>query len=244
MLIRELHIRRFRGFYDLLVKPKGHVVVMGEPGTGRSNLIEGLRRVLDAESSRARTTTELDFHNRDTSQPIRITVTLAEIGPSLEQQFFEHLEFWDRTNECLLEENEDPETVDGDEYEMVLRLEYFARWLTAEERSEEWVHYPKESDPSADSFAHTRRRDIANLNFGILNLGKGRILDLSSRGSFRRVVDETAGDDFATAISQYVQDVGHAAEKFNKAFQVKHALEEVFDPLLRPLGLGATDLSK
>ena len=244
MHVKELRIRHFRGFCDLSVRPKGHVVLMGEPSAGRSNLIEGLGRVLDADASRTRITTELDFHKRDTSQPIQITVTLAELGPDLEQQFLEHLEVWDRTNERLLEESENPEVVDGDQYEMVLRVEYLARWLPAEERSEEWVHYPKESDPSAGFYAHARRRDIADLGFGILNWSAGRILDLGSRGSFRRVVDDTAGNDFATAISQYVKDVEQAAENFTNALQVKQALGNVFDPLLKPLRITATDLSE
>ena len=205
--------------------------------------MEALGRVLDAETSRARVTTELDFHNRDTSQPIQITVTLAELGPDLEQQFFEQLEVWDKTNECLMAESESPETVDGEKYELVLRLEYIARWLPAEERSEEWVHYPKQSDPSADSYSHSRRRDIADLGFGILDWSTGRILDLGSRGSFRRLVDKTAGNDFAAAISQYVQDVGQAAENFTSAHQVKQALVDVFEPLVEPLGIAATDLS-
>ena len=81
MYIKELHIRHFRGFTDLTVRPKGHVVIMGEPSAGRSNLLDGLGRVLDADASRTRVTTELDFHNRDTSQPIQISVTLAELGP-------------------------------------------------------------------------------------------------------------------------------------------------------------------
>ena len=228
----------------MLIRPKGNVVVMGEPSAGRSNLIESLARVLDADASRTRVTTELDFHNRDTSQPIQITVTLAKLGPDLEQQFLEHLEFWHTTNECVLRESDAPEDVDGDEYEMVLRLEYLARWLPAEERSEEWVHYPKESDPGADSFAHTRRRDIADLDFWLLHWSTGRILDLSSRGSFRRVIDKTAGSDFATAIAQYVQDVGLAAGQFTNTLQVKDALEDVFEPLLNPLGITGTDLAQ
>ena len=244
MQVKELHIRHFRGFSNLLVRPKGHVVVMGEPSAGRSNLIESLARVLDADASRTRVTTELDFYNRDTSQPIQITVTLAELGPDLEQQFLEHLEFWHTTNECILRESDALEDVDSDEYEMVLRLEYLARWLPAEERSEEWVHYPKESDPSAESFVHARRRDIADLNFGLLHWSTGRILDLSTRGSFRRVIDKTAGSDFAAAIAQYVQDVGLAAEQFTNALQVKDALGDVFEPLLKPLGITATDLAQ
>ena len=217
---------------------------MGEPGAGRSNMIEGLARVLDAEESRSRITTELDFHNSDTSQPIQIAVTLAELGPDLEQQFLEHLEFWDKANDCLLPESESPETVDGSQHELVLRLEYLARWLPAEERSEEWVHYPKESDPTTDSFAHARRRDISDLGFGVLHWSTGRILDLGARGSFRRVIDATSGNDFAPAIAQYVQDVGQAAEQFADALQVKEALQNVFEPLLGPLGIAATDLSR
>ena len=244
MYIKELHIRHFRGFTDLRVRPKGHVVIMGEPSAGRSNLLDGLGRVLDADASRTRVTTELEFHNRDTSQPIQISVTLAELGPDLEQQFLEHLEFWDSANDVLLAESEAPEAVDGGQYEMVLRLEYRARWLPAEERSEEWVHYPKESDPSTDSFAHARRRDIVDLGFGVLHWSTGRILDLSSRGSFRRVIESTSGNDFATAISQYVQDVGRAAEQFTDAVQVREALQKVFEPLLGPLGITATDLSR
>ena len=244
MHVKELHIRRFRGFSDLTVRPKGHVVVMGEPGAGRSNLIEGLARVLDADASRTRITTELDFHNSDTSQPIQIAVILAELGAELEQQFLEHLEFWDKANDCLLPESDSPETVDGGRYETVLRLEYQARWLPPEERSEEWVHYPKESDPTTNSYAHARRRDIVGLGFGVLHWSTGRILDLGSRGSFRRVVDATSGNDFATAIAQYVQDVGQAAEQFTDALQVREALQNVFEPLLGPLGITATDLSR
>ena len=82
MHVKELHIWRFRGFSDLTVRPKGHVVVMGEPGAGRSNLVEGLARVLDADASRTRITTELDFHNSDTSQPVRARLSLQSMAAS------------------------------------------------------------------------------------------------------------------------------------------------------------------
>ena len=90
MHIKELHVQRFRGFSDLIVNPKGHVVVMGEPAAGRSDLIEALVRVLDTEASRSRLTTELDFYNQDTSLPIQVAVTVGELGPDLEQLFFDH----------------------------------------------------------------------------------------------------------------------------------------------------------
>jgi hypothetical protein len=229
---------------DLRVEPKGHVAVMGEPSAGRSDLIEALSRVLDADASRTRIATELDFHDRDTSQPIQISLTLADLGPDLQQQFFDHLEFWDTGQARLLAESETPEAMDQERYEWVLRLEYRARWLPAEERCEEWVHYPKESDPGSDTFTHVRRRDIADLGFGVLHWGRGRILDLGSRSAFRRVIDRASGDDFATALDQYVKEVTQAAGQFSNSSQVKDALESVVAPLRELLSIQSTDLSQ
>lgn len=239
-----MHIQRFRGFYDLLVRPKGHVVVMGEPGAGRSDLIEALARVLDSNASRGRITTELDFFNRNTDQPIQIAVTINELGADVEQIFLDHLELWDRTEDRLLPEKENPETVDEARFEWVLRLEYRAKWLAEEERCEEWVFYPKESDPDSDSFVHVSRRDIETLGFILLRWSGGRILDLSSRSAFRRLIEQADGDDFAAAISRYVQEVAQAAGKFSGSAQVKSALEDVVAPIRDLLGLSATDVSQ
>jgi len=244
MHVIELHIQRFRGFLDLVVRPKGHAVVMGERGAGRSDLIEALARVLEADASRTRITTELDFYNRDTSQPIQIGLTLADLGPDLEQHFLDHLELWDRVDDRLLAESETLETIDQERYEWVLRLEYRGKWLPAEERCEEWVHYSKESDPDADSFVHARRRDIEGLGFGLLRWGGGRMLDLGARSAFRRVIERSSGDDFATALAQYVQEVAQAAGHFSNSSQVKDALQNVVQPLRELLGIQATDLSQ
>lgn len=163
MLVRHLRVRNFRGFLDLPIEPDGNVVVLGPPGSGRSDLVEALGRVLDATASRTRVTTELDFHNRDTTPPIRIALTLGDLGPSMEQLFLDHLELWDGANGHIVVEAETPESVEQGDYEWVLRLEYWARWLPDEERCEEWVCYPKDSDPESDLFVHARRADIEAL---------------------------------------------------------------------------------
>ena len=243
MHVKKLHIRNFRGFSDLTVKPRGHVVVMGEPSAGRSDLIEALGRVLDANSSRTRITTELDFHLGDTSQPIEITLILGELGDSVTQDFFDHLELWDTAEHQLVEETETTEESDGLCYEWVLRLGYRAKWLAAEERSDEWVFYPKESDPAADSFVHARRRDIESLGFGWLRWGGARILELGPRSSFRRVLNNASGGDFAAAVTQYVDGVGQAATQFVGSTQVKSALEEVIAPLRDLLDISTADVS-
>ena len=244
MLVRRLHVRNFRGFLDLPVEPDGNVVVLGPPGSGRSDLIEALGRVLDTIASRTRATTELDFHNRNTTQPIQIALTLADLGPSLEQRFLDHLELWDGANDHIVVEAETPESVDQGDYEWVLRLEYWARWLPDEERCEEWVHYPKDSDPDADFFVHARRSDIEALGFGLLRWSGGKMLDLGGRSAFRRVIERANGGDFAAALDQYVSHVAEAASQFTDSAQIQAALKEVVEPLQDVLGLDPGDPSE
>ena len=171
MEVKEIHIGHFRGFPQLHIRPQGHVVVMGEPGAGRSDLIEALARVLDPEIRRTNITNELDFLNRDTSKPIEIGLTLGSLGAGIEQDFLDYLELWDKIADVLLPEIDNLEDIDQERYEWVLRLGYRAEWIHDEERCEEWVFYPKDSDPTSDYFHHIRRRDIEKLGFILLRWG-------------------------------------------------------------------------
>ena len=245
MFVRELQIRHFRCFSNMTIKPKGHVVVMGEPGAGRSGLVEALRRVLDVEANRARTITELDFYNGDVSQPTQITLTLGGLGEVLEQDFFDQLDIWDKSKNHLIMQTDRPGRIDEDFYEWVLRIAYQARWLSQEDRFEERVFYPKSSDPDTDSFAHTRRRDIEKLEFSLLQWsGTKKILDLGSHSNFRRLINSASGGDFTEAITQYVDKVGQAAGQFSKSVQVQSALERVIAPLRELHRISETDLSQ
>ena len=152
MYIRKLTISHFRGFANLTLKPRRHVVLMGEPGAGRSDIINAISRVLDSDVIRARMTTELDFHQRNITEPIEIEVDIGNLGSDLEQHFLDYLEVWDLGTDQLLEEGEAPEDIAGENQEWVLRLAYQGQWLTDQERCEEWVYYPKYSDPALNHF--------------------------------------------------------------------------------------------
>ncbi|MEE8548818.1 MAG: ATP-binding protein [Alphaproteobacteria bacterium] len=52
MRVRRLRINNFRGFEQLELKPRGHVLLLGQPGAGRSDLVDALWRVLSTESAR------------------------------------------------------------------------------------------------------------------------------------------------------------------------------------------------
>ena len=143
MQIRELHVKSFRGFSELVVKPNGHVVIMGEPRAGRSDLVTALGRVLDANAYPIRSITELDFHHCNASDPIYIGLTLGDLGAELEQEFLDYLELWDKNEAELIDEADSPEALDEDQNELVLRLAYHCEWQPGEERFDDWVYYPQ-----------------------------------------------------------------------------------------------------
>lgn len=244
MYIRQLIIRQFRGFGDLTLRPKRHVVLMGEPGAGRSGVIDALSRVLDPDAIRTITTTELDFHRRNTTNPIEIEVTIGGLNSELEQNFLDNLEVWNLVTDQLVEEGETPENITGEDQEWVLRLAYRGQWLADQERCEEWVYYPKHSDPASQSFTRVRLTDIEQLGFTHLRYESGRILDLGTRGAFRRIVEKSSGSDFAAAITQYVQEVANAAGRFTASDQVKKALDDVIASMREILRVQPEDVSQ
>ena len=244
MQVKELEIVNFRGFSELIVRPKGHVVIMGEPRAGRSDLFRALERALDTHSLRSRMISEMDFHNRDTSQPIRILVTLGDLGVELEQEFFDRIELWDKAEDTLIEDRDVADGVDEDLYEFVLRLGYWANWLSEEERCEETKFFARDSNPDSGVFDRVRQSDIEKLGFKPLSLSSGKVLDLGPRSSFRSVLNESSGDDFAMALSRYVNEVGEAANNFVESVQVKAALEKVLAPLRLLLGVSQADVAR
>src|SRR3954451_19484546 len=97
---------RFRGFEQLQIEPRGHVLLLGEPRAGRSDALQGLSRVLGWGGQRIEEPDEADFHMCDTSARAEVEVVLGEVGPEIEQLFWDQLEFWDLEQTELIEELE------------------------------------------------------------------------------------------------------------------------------------------
>ena len=238
MQIRQVDIRHFRGFRSLRIKPSGHVLLVGEPRAGRSDLVEALTRVFDPDSTRATLTDDLDFFNRDIATRAEVEVVLGNLGDELEQRFFDQIELWNASSQTLL-----PPAAPGEEApsdcERVVRLCYRAEWQEDEQLAEQWVDFPKFSDPETGDYRRVRRIDRAALPFQRMD-ASGTPLRLTSRSLFRRIVSLSEGDDFPQALEQMIDDLRTGSAEFTASAQVQTALHAVFRDVVGPLGVGNT----
>ena len=238
MQIRQVDIRHFRGFNSLRIKPSGHVLVVGEPRAGRSDLVEGLIRVFDPDSTRATLTEDFDFFNRDTETRAEVEVVLGDLGDELEQRFFDQIEFWDTSNHTLL-----PPAAPGEQApensELVVRLCYRVEWQEDEQLASHWVDFPKFSDPGARDFRKVPRIDRAALPFQRMD-ASGAPLRLNPRSPFRRIVSLSEGDDFPQALERMINDLRAGSGEFTASAQVRTALHAIFREVAHPLRVADT----
>ena len=239
MRVVAIDYRHFRGFRNRGIRPRGHVVLVGEPRAGRSDALEGLARVLGGGGGRLPDPDELDFHDRDTSRRAEVEVVMAKLGPALEQMFLDELEFWDTEEEELIEDLEDPAELDGESTLTVLRLCYRIEWDDDESVAHHWVDIPKSSDPDAGQFRRLRRVEREAIPF-VGWTASGRVLSLAPRSSFRELVEQSEGDGLADALDDFVEQLEQLGASLAEVDQVSNALEAVLAHWRSGLGIGNT----
>lgn len=241
MRLRYIRITNFRGFEQLELKPRDHVFVVGQPGAGRSDLIEALWRVLSPDSTRFPLSEDLDFNKRDLTKRIEVEVILGELGPEIEQAFLDRLEYWDTKNETLLEEidlpEEDAADADGS-LERVLRLCYRAVWDHDQQQARHWVDFPKFSDPDSDDYKRVPRDLRGELPVALVNTS-GAALSFGARGDLRQLVYADQQTDFSTSLDQMMGGIEELAAKLVQSKDLAVALDRILEPLRVPLGLGS-----
>lgn len=243
MRIVEIEYRRFRGFRKLRINPHGHVLLIGEPRAGRSDALEGLARVLGGGDGRLPDPDELDFYDRDTATRAEVEVVLADLGPGLEQLFFDQLEFWDTEEDALIEELETPEELDSESVLTVVRLCYRIEWDNDEAAANHWIDFPKNSDPPAGIFRRLSRAERDAIPF-VGWTASGRVLSLAPRSSFRDLVERAEGDGFADALDALVDELADQGAELADVDQVASALEAVLAPWRHGLQIGGRRASE
>jgi hypothetical protein len=206
-------------------------------------VIEALTRVLTPDFTRTRQANELDFHARDTRKRSEVEVVLGDLGDELEQTFFDHLELWDIRKKDVVDELEDPDLVDRDQYEIVVRLCYRASWNAEEATADHWVDYPKSSDPESGLIDRVSRNERESLQFSVMN-PRARPLDLAPTGLFRKLVEGMDGADFPRAIEDIEKTTAELSQAFSGTTQMSAALRRILEPLREFLKLSAVEPSK
>ena len=236
MKVRRIEVCHFRGFKNLSLFPRDHVFLVGQPGAGRSDLIEALWRVLSPDSTRGSLVDDLDFFGRDRSKRVEIEVVLGDLGTQLEQLFLDRLEFWDAEGDNLVEELGPEDDYDEENLEPVLRLSYRAEWEEDQQQAKHWVDFPKFSNLETGDIAKVPRKLREELPFTRVRSGS-QLLSLSSRGDLRRLVDSGSEGDLGPSLDTMLDGIANLAEGLHESADLSSVLERVLEPLRLPLNL-------
>ena len=88
MIIRTVHVRNFRCIKDEALHCERLTILVGANGSGKSTFL----KVLDLFYTPSAKYSEEDFYNRDTSEPIVITVTFTDLTEQERQLFASYME--------------------------------------------------------------------------------------------------------------------------------------------------------
>jgi putative ATP-dependent endonuclease of OLD family len=93
MKIESLQIKNLRSFVDVTIPFHDYTCLVGANGAGKSTVLCALNiffRETDNSSTDLTLLTEQDFHQRNTSEPIEITVTFKDLSPDAQGDFAEY----------------------------------------------------------------------------------------------------------------------------------------------------------
>ena len=220
MRVARVRLHLFRGYTEQVILPAGHAVVVGEPRAGRSDLITGLRRVLDPRSW-SRTPDLSDIH-RPAPDPGEdaadgetvVEVTLARLGGDLEQDLDDRLELIDLATGLPAAEEEAADAVLG------VRVRYrifFDEVLADYDHAWEYV--------ATGAPVPRLERDM----LAAVVIGPGTPLQLRSGGVFRGMVADRDADAVRAAIEELSGDVTAAAGKLAGVKVVQEVLARILD---------------
>ena len=88
MKVQSIRIERFRSFADETIRLDGYTCLVGVNGSGKSTVLAALNVLFQDQSGGFDVTklTEEDYFERDTSSPVRITVTFGSLSPDAETE--------------------------------------------------------------------------------------------------------------------------------------------------------------
>lgn len=225
MRIARVEIRRFRGFESFTLVPRDHVVVVGEPRAGRSNLIAALRCVLEPRSVMSRPS-EWDVFRPLPEQPTPNSDEGNEIVPPLTSVEIVLLELLDETAQILQDRLElliptTGQLADEDENdtaELGIRLRYCLQYDPDEEQLQHWVEYPKSGSRAPRSERELLRSFV---------LDRNQPLQLRAEGALRRLANNSNPQALSETLQGFAENIADATQTLTESNEVQAALKLV-----------------
>ncbi|RKH53441.1 DUF2813 domain-containing protein [Corallococcus sp. AB050B] len=90
MKIKSIRIENFRSYRDETISLNDYTCIVGTNGVGKSTILTAFNIFFRDQSGASTNITHLDeedFHNRDTSTPIRITLTFKDLSDAAQEDF-------------------------------------------------------------------------------------------------------------------------------------------------------------
>ncbi|MFN3763139.1 MAG: ATP-dependent nuclease [Anaerolineae bacterium] len=88
MIIKKIRVQNFRSIKDETLECEKMTILVGPNGAGKSAFLHALNIFYTPNANYS----EEDFYNRDTSEPISITVTYGDLTPAERQLFAPHID--------------------------------------------------------------------------------------------------------------------------------------------------------
>ena len=90
MKLKEIRIKNFRSFEDETILFDGYTCLVGPNGSGKSTVLQALNvffRNTAGSSVNLHIFSEEDFHHKNITDPIEITLTFQELTPEAQEDF-------------------------------------------------------------------------------------------------------------------------------------------------------------
>lgn len=223
MRVARIRIDRFRGYRHAEITVPENMVLAGEPQAGRTDIVEALRRVLYARSTRSRVN-PLDLYrpvDGDKAPLTEVEVTLLDLGGDLETLLSENLETFDPATGEIATSSNARDAVLG------VRLCYRARYDLDTDTGEHWVDYPARSDPAAGVFKRASRieREALPVQF----VDSAPALQLRAEGVLRALLADADPGGLDSALTNLDSAVRAATGSFSETAVVTGVLDRVID---------------
>lgn len=225
MRIARIEITRFRGFESFVLVPRAHVVVVGEPRAGRSDLVTALRRVLEPKSVASRPTewdvcrpfpepTPPGDYGSDESAlpPTSIEISLLDLSDETEQALQDRLELLSPMT------GEPADADNADAAELGVRLRYCLQYDPDEGQWQHWIEYPR-----SGSRVPRAERDLLRAYF----LDRNPPLQLRAQGSLRDLANDYDPHSLGQTLKEFTQNIAAATEVLTQSNEVQAALQLV-----------------